>query len=156
MTRIVTLVFWAFLALGTVRAPKGSRRVTRNVTCHSDDQKTPCFLMRQQWHDPCNAPLHERRHGAGAEITEITIMSTWTVSTPAALAAALPLARGSYQEAILRGSESLSGSTLRGRAKSYSGRYRASAQSLVARLAAAGISVREERQDHGRRVLVLG
>lgn len=83
-------------------------------------------------------------------------MSTWTIATPAALAAALPLARGCYQRAILRGSESLSGSTLRGRAASYSGRYRASAQALIGRVAAAGIPVREERQGHGRRVLVLG
>lgn len=69
---------------------------------------------------------------------------------------ALELAKGSYQVAILQGSEALSGSTLRGAAKRYSGRYQASVRGLLRRLENAGIDVREVRQRRGgARVLVV-
>ena len=69
---------------------------------------------------------------------------------------ALRLARGSYQRNILRGFESLSGSTLRGKAVSYSGRYRRSSAALLERVAHEGIPWHERIGDHGRRILVLG
>jgi len=54
-------------------------------------------------------------------------------------AAALKLARGTYQRNLVLGRETLGGSTLRGKAKSYMSKYNQSARSLVARLKAAGI-----------------
>ncbi len=69
---------------------------------------------------------------------------------------ALSLCRGTYQVGILHGHESLSGSTLRGRAKAYSGRYRASAANLLARCQAAGLPVTEARRKFGKRVVVIG
>lgn len=47
---------------------------------------------------------------------------------------ALKLARGSYQKALINGHETLGGSTLRGKAKTYSGRYNQSARNLISRL----------------------
>lgn len=69
---------------------------------------------------------------------------------------ALALCRGHYQEAVIRGSEALSGATLRGRAASYSARYRESRQNLLYRMTRAGIPWREERGAHGKRILVIG
>ena len=73
----------------------------------------------------------------------------------AALSLALPSARGAYQASLLRGSEALSGGTLRGKAKSYSGRYRASAHALLSRLIGAGFIVTEGTGPHGRRILTV-
>lgn len=47
---------------------------------------------------------------------------------------ALKLARGSYQRNLILGRETLGGSTLRGKAKTYSGRYDQSARNLISRL----------------------
>ena len=58
---------------------------------------------------------------------------------------ALSLARGCWQRNVIRGSETLGGSTLRGRAKSYSGRYQASGRALLARLRAERIPHHVER-----------
>lgn len=69
---------------------------------------------------------------------------------------ALKLAKGCYQANILLGYEAISGATLRGRSRSWSGRYKESSSNLVNRLRAAGIKIHEERRDHGRRVLVIG
>lgn len=71
-------------------------------------------------------------------------------------AAAINLCRGCYQRNLLRGCEALSGATLRGRAKSYSGNYRQSGRNLLRRLQRAGLDVREEIHAHGKRVLVIG
>ena len=79
----------------------------------------------------------------------------WVEIPPDVLAAALPLARGSYQVALLRGNESLSGSTLKGRAKTWGARYHESRLSLLARLRAAGFRVTERRAEHGARILVV-
>lgn len=68
---------------------------------------------------------------------------------------AIALAKGNYQDSLLRGYEAWSGSTLRGKAKQWSGRYAASRAGLLARLSAAGIKYRFEMQDR-RRVLVIG
>lgn len=66
---------------------------------------------------------------------------------------AMKLARGVYQRALLAGRHSLSGSTLRG---NYSPRYRQSAANLLERCRNAGLAVREEIRQHGKRVLVIG
>jgi|DEB19_MinimDraft_3_1074340.scaffolds.fasta_scaffold406592_1 hypothetical protein len=68
---------------------------------------------------------------------------------------AAKMARGSYQLAILSGSEAISGGTLRGRAKSYGGRYAASAKNFLARCERAGIDVMTVVGPHGRRVVVF-
>lgn len=82
-------------------------------------------------------------------------MSTTVVLDPAALAAALPLARGCYQRALLHGWARLSGAGLRGRARSYAGRYARSRANLLARLTRAGVVWREDRGERGLRLLVL-
>ena len=69
---------------------------------------------------------------------------------------ALSLCKGRYQENLIRGIESLSGATLRGKAKRYWSQYRRSRESLLARLTRAGIPWREERGPHGKRILVIG
>lgn len=73
-----------------------------------------------------------------------------------AVDAALRLCRGDYQRNLIRGIESLSGSTLRGKAARYHGRYMASARNLIERCRAAGIAIRETRGAHGKRTLVIG
>jgi hypothetical protein len=81
----------------------------------------------------------------------------WTdIRDVSALDAAMKLTRGCYQRNLLRGYESLSGSTLKGRAKEYGGRYQRSACSLLRRMTAAGVAWTEERGTHGRRILVIG
>lgn len=74
---------------------------------------------------------------------------------PNTLETALRVARGCYQRNIIRGVEALSGSTLRGRAARYRGRYKGSAANLLARLRTAGFHVTERRESHGKRVLVI-
>lgn len=69
---------------------------------------------------------------------------------------AYSLARGYYQRDLLEGRHNLAGSSLRGTAKRYSGRYAVSRDNLLARLDAKGISWSEYRGKHGRRILVLG
>lgn len=69
---------------------------------------------------------------------------------------AIALCRGTYQENLIRGIEALSGATLRGNAKQYWARYRASRENLLARMTEAGIPWREERGEHGKRILVIG
>lgn len=65
-------------------------------------------------------------------------------------------ARGCYQRDLLRGNENLSGSTLRGKAKSYGGHYARSRNNLLARLDAAIIPWSEKKGKNGQRILVLG
>lgn len=69
---------------------------------------------------------------------------------------ALKLAKGSYQRNILNGYESLSGSTLTGKAQKYSGRYRQSSQNLIKRCQQNGLLVREITGEHNKRILVIG
>ena len=70
--------------------------------------------------------------------------------------AAMTLCRGCYQRALIDGNEALSGSTLKGAAGNFRGRYRTSRLNLLARLTNAGIKWDVEIQDHNRKVLVLG
>ena len=81
---------------------------------------------------------------------------SWTiVIDPEVLDRALKLARGSYQTNLLLGRESLSGSTLKGKAADYAGHYRISRDNLLSRLTKKNIPWCEER--HGsRRILVIG
>lgn len=80
----------------------------------------------------------------------------YTIYTDTALFdRAIALAKGNYQDSLLRGSEAWSGSTLRGKANQWAGRYAASRSSLLARLSAEGIKFRFELQDR-RKVLVIG
>jgi hypothetical protein len=63
-------------------------------------------------------------------------MGDWsTVDDDVILQKALRCARGAYQQAIIYGNEAVSGSTLRGKAREYSGRYKASVAKLLSRLA---------------------
>lgn len=73
-----------------------------------------------------------------------------------ALAGALALCKGQYQQNLVLGFEALSGSTLRGKAKEYGGKYEASRRHLLKRLQSAGIPVSEREGTHGKRILVIG
>jgi hypothetical protein len=70
-------------------------------------------------------------------------------------AMALACCKGIYQKHLVKGVESISGSTLRGKAQSYSGRYKASGQSLLKRMKAAGVRVQRVRWNK-RHILILG
>lgn len=65
------------------------------------------------------------------------------------------LARGSYQRAILAGTEAISGSTLAGKAARYSSRYKASAKSFLDRCRKAGLEVEIVVGRNGRRVVAF-
>jgi hypothetical protein len=80
---------------------------------------------------------------------------SWTRSSRETTVAALQQCKGSYQRDIILGKESISGSTLQGRAKQYSERYYHSRCSLLDRLRQHGISVRIAKQQN-RHILVLG
>lgn len=60
-------------------------------------------------------------------------------SAPTVRELALQQARGSYQDNLLRGYESWSGASLKGKAKKWSGRYARSRDSLIARLTKVGL-----------------
>lgn len=69
---------------------------------------------------------------------------------------ALTLAKGSYQRGLLLGYENLSGSSLKGRARHFSGRYYQSRKNLLNRMQVVGIIFHEEVGEHNRRILVIG
>jgi hypothetical protein len=83
-------------------------------------------------------------------------MSYSMILDPAALDSALALCRGDYQANLIRGTESLSGSTLKGAAKRWGGRYLASRRAILLRMTEAGIVWCERKGDHGKRILVIG
>lgn len=84
-------------------------------------------------------------------------MTNWTeINDEQAHARALELARGCYQRGLLEGYESLSGSTLRGAARSYGARYAESRAALLSRMTAAGIPWHERRGARNKRILVIG
>lgn len=69
---------------------------------------------------------------------------------------ALTHARGNYQRAIINGYHTLSGSSLRGAAKSYSGRYKISIAHLIERLDSdEHLEISERVGPHGKRILEL-
>ena len=69
---------------------------------------------------------------------------------------ALSLCKGVYQRNVILGIESLSGSTLKGKAKNYSGRYARSRDNLLDRMKKAGVKFEEVCGDHNKRILVIG
>lgn len=69
---------------------------------------------------------------------------------------ATTIAKGTYQDDIVTGRESLSGSTLSGKARSYGGRYKASRLALFAALRAAGVEHYVTREKTGKLVLCWG
>jgi len=84
-------------------------------------------------------------------------MASWTeIKSSEAFDKAMSMAKGDYQRALLHGVESLSGSTLKGKASRYGGRYAASRRALLGRMTAAGIPWSERRGEHGKRILVIG
>jgi len=69
---------------------------------------------------------------------------------------AMHIARGCYQRGLLAGYESLSGSTLRGKAARYRGQYKNSRNNLLyLHLKRAHVNWREDRGPHNRRILVI-
>lgn len=78
-----------------------------------------------------------------------------TMGTKAAIAA-IKLCKGSYQTNLIRGHESWSGSTLRGKAREWSMKYKESRTNLLKRLEAAQIPHHMATREHGKRVLILG
>jgi hypothetical protein len=82
-------------------------------------------------------------------------MGKWTMCDVDVLGIALGCARGCYQRAVILGEESLSGSTLRGKAAQYGAHYARSRRNLIARLRKAGLQVDETRGARGRRILVI-
>lgn len=79
----------------------------------------------------------------------------WSIiKSDAALTLALSLCRGCYQRALILGSEAVSGSTLRGKARRWGHVYKNSRRTLIARLRAAGVSVSIETIGR-RNVLVI-
>lgn len=66
------------------------------------------------------------------------------------------LTRGDYQEGLIAGDESWSGSTLRGAAKNWSSRYRASREGLLERLRANDVPHEFIRGPRGQGTLVIG
>jgi hypothetical protein len=97
------------------------------------------------------SPPNEIRQVAEKEDGKMTTR----IDSQATLQLALSICRGSYQRSVVQGYSRLSGADLRGRAKRYSGRYAASRANLLTRLESAGISVSEDRGQHGLRILVL-
>ena len=79
----------------------------------------------------------------------------WSEVDSAVLPLAESVCRGTYQLALVRGVESLSGSTLRGKASRFADCYKQSAKSLVRRLRTAGLAVSERKVEHGARILVI-
>lgn len=81
----------------------------------------------------------------------------WTeVKDTEELEKALKLAKGHYQRDLLLGLENLSGSTLKGEAKNWAGKYAKSRRNLLSRLTKAGIVWSEKKGNNNRRILVIG
>jgi len=90
------------------------------------------------------------------DLDDLINQGSWTaVLDPEAEKKALRLCRGKYQRELVMGRESLSGSTLKGKAAKWSGRYYRSRCALMERLQKAGVG-REAIAPSGRRVLVIG
>ena len=69
---------------------------------------------------------------------------------------ALALCKGCYQRDLIMGYESLSGATLKGKAKNFGGKYRDSRKSILSRMTLAGIPWHETKGKHNKRILVIG
>lgn len=80
-------------------------------------------------------------------------MSYSVVKNKETLERALSVCRGVYQRNLVLGRESLSGATLTGIAKTFSGRYKTSAENLITRLNENGILAYETRGKNNKRIL---
>lgn len=78
-----------------------------------------------------------------------------TLITPKARAAAFDCATGDYQFHVLTGLSSWSGSDLKGKAKQYAGKYRASRETLLGKLREAGLSVERTTGERGKISVVV-
>jgi hypothetical protein len=82
---------------------------------------------------------------------------TYTIhNDESAVNLALQLCKGDYQRDLILGSESLSGATLKGKAKQFSGKYKQSRDAILNRMTNAGIPWREITGPHSKRILVIG
>ena len=68
---------------------------------------------------------------------------------------ALKCARGSYQRNLLVGGEGWSGATLRGKAKTWGGKYSLSRSALLARMERAGLDLTWARVGRGHRLVLV-
>lgn len=91
-----------------------------------------------------------------SKLAPIDIEGFSLILNDAALEMALKCARGCYQRNVLRGIEALSGSTLKGKAARYKGRYMGSIRNLLDRCRAMGVEVGEVRGSKGKRILTIG
>lgn len=81
--------------------------------------------------------------------------TNWSEVSPIVRSAALALCKGDYQRALVNGSESLSGSTLKGRASQYGSKYHRSAGSLIQRMRRAGLRVTVRVAAKNAKILVI-
>ncbi|MGE7152389.1 hypothetical protein ACQKJ1_01440 [Methylorubrum rhodesianum] len=79
----------------------------------------------------------------------------FTLLTPKARVAAFDCARGDYQHSLLCGTKSWAGSDLKGAAARNGGSYARSRESLLGRLAQAGLFVERTKGERGRTVIVI-
>lgn len=82
-------------------------------------------------------------------------INAWSQVTEEAEGIALAHAKGDYQRGIISGYENLSGSTLKGKAQKYSGKYYHSRMALLHRLCGDPRLQVGERTVDKRRVLVI-
>lgn len=69
---------------------------------------------------------------------------------------ALALAKGSFQENLIYGSEALSLATLKGKARYYGAKYAQSRNNFLRRLTDNGVKWSEQLGAHNKRILVIG
>ncbi len=79
----------------------------------------------------------------------------WSSVTTEAYAIALPLCKGCYQRYLLEGYEALSGSTLKGKARTWKSKYMISQRNFLKRLRDARLIVSESTGGHGARILTI-
>jgi hypothetical protein len=88
-------------------------------------------------------------------LIELAATGKFSIVTKSAMPVALDAANGSsYKIGLIQGNESISGSTLKGKAKKYSSSYRKSAEKLIKDLTCAGLVAHSEMRD-GKRMLVI-
>ena len=81
--------------------------------------------------------------------------TNWSEVSPIVRREALALCRGAYQRALVDGSESISGSTLKGKAGQYRSHYHRSAGSLIQRMRHAGLRVTVRVAAKNAKILVI-
>jgi hypothetical protein len=84
-----------------------------------------------------------------------SLVNPWTQIKASIIDEALRHCKGCYQRDIVLGYQALSGSTLKGKAKKWGGKYYRSRLNLIFRLRANGFNVWERTGLHNRRILVI-